>query len=126
MKSLLAMGKDAIEGYMIKTDPPIESDCWLHPSLVTMATYILHTCPIHSRYVRRGLGEHRVKPAKEFFVSRKQVKEKLIVSCVCGYHSFFDFLQLKNSTFVNKVKPLFKTMRVALLIELIEISKLIR
>ena len=73
MRSLLSMGEDNRKVHVIKIDQPIENDCWLQPGLVTMATYVLHTCPIHTRYVRRGLGEHSVKAAKEFYVSSKQV-----------------------------------------------------
>lgn len=31
-----------------------------------MAAYVLNTCPIHSRYVRRGRGKHVVKAENEF------------------------------------------------------------
>ena len=75
MQSLLSIEECSFKDNEMKIDLPIEKGYWLHPTLVTMAAYLLHTCPIHSRYVRRGLGEHKVKPAKEFFVSRKQVKE---------------------------------------------------
>ena len=40
--------------------------------MVAMATYILHTFSIHSRYVRRGRGEHLARPKEEFFLSSKQ------------------------------------------------------
>jgi len=74
VESLLSMGEDSIKDHVIKVNPPVENDGWLHPDLVTMATYILHTCPIHTRYVRRGLGEHRTKGAKEYFLSSKQME----------------------------------------------------
>ena len=74
VESLLSMGEDSIKDHVIKVNPPVENDGWLHSDLVIMATYILHTCPIHTRYVRRGLGEHRTKGAKEYFLSSKQVR----------------------------------------------------
>ena len=68
MQSLLALGD-----HVIDNNQPIKSSCWLNPSLVAMATYILHTCPIHCRYVRRGRGQHKVKGANEFFVAPNKI-----------------------------------------------------
>lgn len=75
VQSLLSLGEDAnnvtkVNGdHVVANGQPIESSCWLSPFLVAMGTYILQTCPIHSRYLRRGLGLHNVKPATEFFVT---------------------------------------------------------
>ena len=72
---MLSMGEDIRDVNQINIATPNENACWLGPSMVAMATYILHTCPIHGRYVRRGRGEHIVRPKEEFFLSPKQVLE---------------------------------------------------
>ena len=79
MQSLLSLGEDmdgdvnSNRDHVIENGQPIESNCWLNHNVVAMATYILNTCPIHCRYVRRGRGQHNAKTAKEFFVTSKQV-----------------------------------------------------
>lgn len=80
VQSLLCLGQDvngvttANQDHVIKNEQPIECDYWLSPSLVAMAAYVLNTCPIHSRYIRRGRGEHKVKAVDEFFITSKQMK----------------------------------------------------
>lgn len=79
MQSLLCSEKDlndvmtSNQDHVIENEQPIECNCWLNPSVVAMAAYVLNTCPIHCRYVRRGRGEHKVKAAKEFFITSKKV-----------------------------------------------------
>lgn len=79
MQSLLGLGQDvngvttANQDHVIKNEQPIECDYWLSPSLVAMAAYVLNTCPIHSRYIRRGRREHKVKAVDEFFITSKEV-----------------------------------------------------
>ena len=77
MQSLLGLGLDVNmtnnQDHVIDNGQPIEFDCWLNPNLVAMAAYVLNTCPIHCRYVRRGRGEHKVKTVEEFFITSKQV-----------------------------------------------------
>ena len=79
MKSLLCLGENlsqnvtSNEDHVIENDQPIGSNCWLSPRVVAMAAYVLNTCPIHCRYVRRGRGKHSVKAENEFLVTRKQV-----------------------------------------------------
>lgn len=72
---MLSMGEDIRDVNQINIAAPNENACWLDPSMVAMATYILHACPIHGRYVRRGRGEHSVRPKEEFLLSQKQVLE---------------------------------------------------
>ena len=69
------MGEDITDINVINMAKPIENVFWLNPSMVAMATYILHTCSIHSRYVRRSRGEHIARPKEEFFLSSKQLLE---------------------------------------------------
>lgn len=64
--------------HVVANGQPIEGGCWLSPLLVSMAIYILQTCPIHSRYARRGRGLHKVKAAKEFFVTPS---DTLVMEC---------------------------------------------
>lgn len=61
------------QDYVIENEKLIDCNCWLNPSLVAMAAYVLNTCPVHCRYVRRGRGEHKVKAVEEFFITSKQV-----------------------------------------------------
>ena len=84
VQSSLSLGADTndvmkVNGdHVVANGQPIESGCWLSPLLVSMAIYILQTCPIHSRYVRRGRGLHEVKAAKEFFVTPS---DTLVMEC---------------------------------------------
>lgn len=84
MQSSLSLGADTndvvkVNGdHVVANGQPIEGDCWLSPLLVSMAIYTLQTCPIHSRYVRRGRGLHEVKVAKEFFVTPS---DTLVMEC---------------------------------------------
>ena len=85
MQSLLGLGQD-VNGVMtsnrdhvIDNEQPIKCDCWLHPSLVALATYVLNTCPVHCRYARRGRGEHKVKAVEEFFITPKQVNRGALI-----------------------------------------------
>jgi len=87
VQSLLGFGQD-VNGVMtsnqdrvIENEQPIECDCWLNPSLVAMAVYVLNTCPVHCRYVRHGRGEHNVKAVEEFFITSKQVNNGALIEC---------------------------------------------
>ena len=79
MQSLLDLGQDSNgatisnQDHVIENEQPTECYCWLNPSLVAMAAYVLNTCPIHCRYARRGRGEHKEKAVDEFFITSKQV-----------------------------------------------------
>ncbi|KAL9950322.1 hypothetical protein ACROYT_G042806 [Oculina patagonica] len=60
--------------HVMEYDRQMESICWLNPRMVATAAYVLNTCPIHCRYVRRGRGKHIMKTENEFFVTRKQME----------------------------------------------------
>ena len=85
MQSLLGLGQNvngkitSNQDHMIEKEKTIEDNCWLNPSLVAMAAYVLHTCPVHCRYVRRGRGEHKVKAVEEFFITSKQVNNSALI-----------------------------------------------
>ena len=85
MQSLLGLGQNvngkitSNQDHVIENEKTIEDNCWLNPSLVAMAAYVLHTCPVHCRYVRRGRGEHKVKAVEEFFITSKQVNNGALI-----------------------------------------------
>ena len=83
------MGEDIRDVNQINIAAPNKNACWLDPSMVAMATYILHACPIHGRYVRRGRGERIVRPKEEFFLSPKQVLKLLLVNNFLPHTHFF-------------------------------------
>ena len=85
MQSMLGLGQN-VNGDMtsnqdrvIENEKAIERNCWLNPSLFAMAAYVLNTCPVHCRYVRRGRGEHKVKAVEEFFITSKQVNNVALI-----------------------------------------------
>ena len=85
MQSMLGLGQN-VNGDMtsnqdrvIENEKAIECNCWLNPSVVAMAAYVLNTCPVHCRYVRRGRGEHKVKAVEEFFITSKQVNNVALI-----------------------------------------------
>ena len=42
---------------------------------VSAALYVLNSCPIHSRYVRRGIGRREIFQVQQFFMENiKQVR----------------------------------------------------
>ena len=79
MQSLLGLGQNVNGDITRNQDHVIENGCWLNPSLVAMAAYVLNTCPVHCRYVRRGRGEHKVKAVEEFFITSKQVNNGALI-----------------------------------------------
>ena len=79
MQSLLSLGQNVNGDITRNQDRVIENGCWLNPSLVAMAAYVLNTCPVHCRYVRRGRGEHKVKAVEEFFITSKQVNNGTLI-----------------------------------------------
>ena len=85
MQSLLGLEQNmngditSNQDYVIENEKLIDCNCWLNPSLVAMAAYVLNTCPVHCRYVRRGRGEHKVKAVEEFFITSKQVNHGALI-----------------------------------------------
>lgn len=111
MQSLLGLGQDvngvttANQDHVIKNEQPIECDYWLSPSLVAMAAYVLNTCPIHSRYIRRGRGEHKVKAVDEFFITSKQVMISALFKgpiCYISCTRFVDFSSWQNAAGLSR------------------------
>ena len=45
----------------------------LDGNTVAMALFILQKCPVHSRYLRQGVGEHKIPLADEVLVTPSQV-----------------------------------------------------
>ena len=85
MQSLLGLRQNvngkitSNQDHVIENEKTIEGNRWLNSSLVAMAAYVLNTCPVHCRYVRRGRGEHTVKAVEEFFITSKQVNNGALI-----------------------------------------------
>ncbi|KAL9968714.1 hypothetical protein ACROYT_G020833 [Oculina patagonica] len=49
------------------------SECTWPGDVIAGALYTLNCCPIHSRYIRRGLGQHKPLAQKEFLMTSKEL-----------------------------------------------------
>lgn len=52
------------------------SECTWPGEVIAGALYTLNCCPIHSRYIRRGLGQHKPLEQNEFLMTSKEVRRR--------------------------------------------------
>ena len=50
------------------------ADCTWPGEVVAAAMYTLNCCPVHSRYLRRGLGEHKPLEQGDFLITPDEVR----------------------------------------------------
>ena len=55
------------------------SKCTWPGEVLAGALYTLNCCPIHSRYLRKGLGQHKPLQQSEFMMTPKEVRRSRLV-----------------------------------------------
>ena len=58
------------------------ANCTWPGEVVAAAMYTLNCCPVHSRYQRRGLGQHKPLEQGEFIITPAEVRKILSVPCM--------------------------------------------
>jgi len=54
------------------------SECTWPGEVLAGALYTLKCCPVHSRYLRKGLGQHEPLQQSEFVMTPKEVQRSLL------------------------------------------------
>ena len=57
--------------------PTETADCNWPGEVIAAAMYTLNSCPVHSRYIRKGLGEHKPLEKVEFMMTSNEVRNTL-------------------------------------------------
>ena len=54
------------------------SECAWPGEVLAGALFTLNCCPVHSRYLRKGLGKHKPLQQSEFVMTPKEVRRSLL------------------------------------------------